>query len=436
MVSIKENLQCFQYMFFYFFIVYSFIYFRLLAINSPEERHQEFIIKVMEQWKKKPIWKMNATNEDGEGPKGMEKYSFGIWNGINEGCNCSEKIRTYYPNLCSQYYLDYGCFNMNEQGPKNIYVYYFRYYVTYYDSDYLTLFSRVEKKQNISKCKSGYKKCGYLDSMRRPFCVKEEEDCVINTFYFFDDGRFIYLHYGFVQNSTETNYVINNLYVTDDANGCALEGRFLNDEFTLYKKNNKMGKCKPEKYDNNIFTYIHDSSIYKSYLYQTNNIYNGDGKIPMESSSSHVSLYFMTYYGLSEDMDEYYYSDVTIFKNLNLYNILIFIILKALIQLGYFFFIQKSIFKNRKYEIIFNVIWIFVFVTTLILIWLFNNSIYRTSLLFSLEDSGHFYEVMKVLRILDIISAFIILVVHIMKFGLIIINKKKKKFSEFINENK
>ena len=137
MVSIKENLQCFQYMFFYFFIVYSFIYFRLLAINSPEERHQEFIIKVMEQWKKKPIWKMNATNEDGEGPKGMEKYSFGIWNGINEGCNCSEKIRTYYPNLCSQYYLDYGCFNMNEQGPKNIYVYYFRYYVTYYDSDYL-----------------------------------------------------------------------------------------------------------------------------------------------------------------------------------------------------------------------------------------------------------------------------------------------------------
>ena len=135
-------------------------------------------------------------------------------------------------------------------------------------------------------------------------------------------------------------------------------------------------------------------------------------------------------------MDEYYYSDVTIFKNLNLYNILIFIILKALIQLGYFFFIQKSIFKNRKYEIIFNVIWIFVFVITLILIWLFNNSIYRTSLLFSLEDSGHFYEVMKVLRILDIISAFIILVVHIMKFGLIIINKKTKKFSEFINENK
>ena len=87
-------------------------------------------------------------------------------------------------------------------------------------------------------------------------------------------------------------------------------------------------------------------------------------------------------------------------------------------------------------EIIFNVIWIFVFVTTLILIWLFNNSIYRTSLLFSLEDSGNFYEVMKVLRILDIISAFIILVVHIMKFGLIIINKKTKKYSEFINENK
>ena len=59
-----------------------------------------------------------------------------------------------------------NCSNLEEQSAINIYKYYFRYYVTYYDSDYLTLLTRVE---GINKCKTGYKKCGLLDTIGRSF---------------------------------------------------------------------------------------------------------------------------------------------------------------------------------------------------------------------------------------------------------------------------
>jgi hypothetical protein len=79
MVEIKENITCFQYMFFYIFLIISFIYLRLLSKNIPNEDERNFFIKSMEYWKKKPIWKMKSLNiqSEDEEPKDMEKYSFG-----------------------------------------------------------------------------------------------------------------------------------------------------------------------------------------------------------------------------------------------------------------------------------------------------------------------------------------------------------------------
>ena len=433
MVEIKENIRCFQYMFFYLFISYSFIYLRIISKNSPEETNKEFLLKVMDYWKKKPIWKMKAINDGGEEPANMEKYSFGVWPGTYNGCNCTTKrYESYYEGYCTQENIINNCVNLEEQDAKNIYKYFFRYYVTYYDSDYLTLLSRVE---NINKCKTGYKKCGLLDTKGRPFCVKEEEDCVMNHFYFQEEGDYIYLYYGFNINYTESNNVVNNLFVADYT-GCLIDEEYLVDDYILFKKKTDSStKCGPK--NEKIFVSVINSLVYKSYLYQMNNIYNGDGIIPEGNGNSIVGLNTMAYYGLNDTINEYSSSDITIFKNLNLYNILIFIILKVGIQFGYFIFIQISNFKSKNREIIYNIIWAFTFVAYLVLIWIFNNSLYKTSLIIFSEDSDdRLYNVIKPLRIIDIICGFTILLTHIMKLVSFIMIKDKKKFSEFINEDK
>ena len=433
MVEIKENIRCFQYMFFYLFISFSFIYLRIISKNSPEENVKEYLVKITEYWKKKPIWKMKVINDEDEEPENMEKYSFGIWPGTYKGCNCTKKYEDYYKDFCSQEnVMINNCSNLEEQSAINIYKYYFRYYVTYYDSDYLTLLTRVE---GINKCKTGYKKCGLLDTIGRSFCVKEEEDCVMNHFFFKEEGEYIYLYYGFDKNYTETNKVVNNLIVTDHY-WCLLDEEYFEDDLILFKKKTDgLAKCSPNKEE--IFKSVPNSDVYKSYLYKINNIYNGDGIIPGRNTYSTVSLYSMIYYGLNDMLVEYYNYDITIFKNLKLFNILIFIILKVGIQFGYFLFIQKSNFKNKIREIIYNIIWAFVFVAYLVLIWIFNNSLYRTSLfIFSEYSDNNLYEQIKILKIIDIICGFIILATHIIKFVSIIFIKDKKKFSEFINEDK
>ena len=144
----------------------------------------------------------------------------------------------------------------------------------------------------------------------------------------------------------------------------------------------------------------------------------------------------MIYYGLNDEMEEYYYSDSYIFKYIKLFNILIFIFLKVIIQFGYFIFIQRAI--GRKREIIYNSIWTCIFIAYLIFIWLFNNSLYRNSQLMSFySNKGEiFFNLMKKLRIIDIVLAFIILSVHIFKLLFILTYKKEKKYSEFINKDK
>ena len=59
MFEIKENIYCFQYMFFYLFIIYSLFYISILFKNLPPKKDVNFMMKVMEYWKKK-------TNMDNE----------------------------------------------------------------------------------------------------------------------------------------------------------------------------------------------------------------------------------------------------------------------------------------------------------------------------------------------------------------------------------
>ena len=62
MYEIKENLYCFQYMFFYVFIILSLFYISILTHNLPKKKDIDYLIKVMDYWKKKPIWNIKALN--------------------------------------------------------------------------------------------------------------------------------------------------------------------------------------------------------------------------------------------------------------------------------------------------------------------------------------------------------------------------------------
>ena len=76
MIEIKENIYCFQYMFFYIYVIYSIVYLSILFKNLPEKKDVNFLIKAMDYWKKKPIWNIKALNRESiEEPKNMERYS-------------------------------------------------------------------------------------------------------------------------------------------------------------------------------------------------------------------------------------------------------------------------------------------------------------------------------------------------------------------------
>ena len=436
MCEIKESLYCFQYMFFYMFIMYSLFYISILVKNLPAEKDINFLIKAMDYWKKKPIWKIkplhiNSTEE----PEGMEKYSFGKWPGTVEGCNCSTNyLEKYIKDTCSEKDLLNNCINVKEQKPINFYYYIFKYYVTYYDSDYLTLYSRIDETK--TKCKSGYKKCGALDnSYYHPFCVKESEDCVANYFYFETKDDLIYLYTGFKETLINKNIAINNIFIKD-LFGCIINEEFTSDYYLLFKnKTDKLEKC-DSKYTNTVYILIPESDIQKYYIYSSNGIYENIGRIPGDFSYYNaVNLYAMLYFSLNDSITEYYYSDAFIFKHLKFMNFVVLIFLKVGIQLGYFIFIQKT--SESKRFIKYNIGWLIIFLVNFFLIWMFNNSLYRTAYLVSFEsDPNNFYTVMGGLKKLDVFLAFLIALVHAFKLIYIYTLKEHTKYSEFINVDK
>ena len=426
-MEIKENILCFQYMFFYIYMIYSLFYILIIFKSIPNDE-REFLVKAMDYWKKKPIWKMKTIlNNQADEPKDMEKYSFGIWPGVKKGCNCSNF--NYLKDSCSNEDLSNNCFNVKEEESKIIYKYHFKYFVTYYDSDYLTLLSRTD---NITQCKKGFKRCGYLDNLIHPFCVKEEEDCVLNYIYFQTNNGKISLYYGFNELLIGTNNVVNNFFI-DDMNGCILYGDNLNDKFLLFKSKTH-GKCDTSKFSS-IYIYITNSGVRKSVIYQQNDIYNG--LIPSYSyRSDNVRLLVMDYYGLHHNITEYYYFDAFIFKYLKILNILVFIFLKGGVQFAYFKFIQKS-FLSKEKDIKYNIIWLIIFFFYFIFIIIFNNSIQRSAYVTTFESGeDKFYKLMGKIKYIDISLVVLIILVHIFKFLYSFINRRKQNYSEFINLNK
>ena len=51
MVEIKENIKCFQFTFYFIYIVFSFIFYRLLSKNLPDGDQDALLQKLTNYWK-------------------------------------------------------------------------------------------------------------------------------------------------------------------------------------------------------------------------------------------------------------------------------------------------------------------------------------------------------------------------------------------------
>jgi hypothetical protein len=76
--------------------------------------------------------------EETEEPKNMEKYCFGQWPGVVKGCFCRKNYGNIYTQgSCSKEDLDNDCLNVKDQGPLNIYNYYFKFFIKIINIFYL-----------------------------------------------------------------------------------------------------------------------------------------------------------------------------------------------------------------------------------------------------------------------------------------------------------
>jgi len=111
------------------------------------------------------------------------------WNIDDYFCDCLliDDYEDEYNGKCSEIQIKKGCneYNKNNNSTK---LFKTKLYALYYKSDYLNLFKRIRTDRgNVSLCKKGYRKCGYLDSFNNPFCANERENkiCPINEISFF-----------------------------------------------------------------------------------------------------------------------------------------------------------------------------------------------------------------------------------------------------------
>lgn len=99
---------------------------------------------------------------------------------FTDGCGCPTKTKgdeesnesyIIYKGKCSKFQLNNNCTDIDAIHQKIITQYNgsngSQVYYTPDQSDYLSLLERVE---NETSCKTGYQKCGILDSLNQPFC--------------------------------------------------------------------------------------------------------------------------------------------------------------------------------------------------------------------------------------------------------------------------
>ena len=162
----------------------------------------EYIDAIVKTWKYHPIFNISSTQKEG-----YEKYILFNTEDSDTFCDCTfiDSYSKIISGRCNSIQLDDGCIQYNKEKASKLNNQ--ELYVSYYDSDYLTLFSRVDGK-NSSLCKDEYKKCGFLDIFKNAFCIKLTETCPIN-YIFINETEII------TNNTRKDLPIINRLFISE-----------------------------------------------------------------------------------------------------------------------------------------------------------------------------------------------------------------------------
>ena len=336
------------------------IIFFIISICKPYEPGEKYIEAVKKTWKNKPIFDISTTEKEG-----YEKYSLFNQENFDPFCDCSfvEHYWKCHSGKCSEIDLNDSCIEYSKTkcfSYKNKTL-----YIKYYDADYITLFSRVhdEYEKYFGLCKSGYKRCGFLDIFKNPFCVKKDENCPINYINISSD---IFTYKGI------NYFTINQLYVSEKENATIfnIDEIFTQKNIRDLEKEIKENKIKKYTYFYNL-SYTNDFII-KSDFAKENNLISV-GKIPEYFYNTKLYLYHLVYPGNLKN----HKIDFDSIESINSYNSkkLLFLFFKIIIMLFPFISIYICSIEKCKIKYIYQLIILIPLSIIIILLYIFLVSL-------------------------------------------------------------
>ena len=390
----------------------------------------QYIDAIDSVWKKKPIYDISTIKKEG-----YEKYSLFNQENFETFCDCSF-IDDYWKcssGECSEIQLNDSCIEYSKT--KSYFYKNKTLYVKYYDADYLELFSRVHNEENyFGLCKTGYKRCGYLDIFKNAFCIKSNEKCPINHIDI-PNEEFTYegLNYS----------IINQLYVSEKENATIfdIDKIFTQKDLRDLEKDKMENKTNKYNYFYNL-SYTNDYII-KSDFAKENNLIS-KGEIPKYFNKSNLYLYHLVYPG---NLKKY---EIT-FRKIDFirYNnrlIILFVLLFIKISMGISLY-----FLNEKNEI--KILYIFLFIIVIILIvayiifyilsilfyfyrfdlhqilWYYEENIYKTN-----ENNGSGITMLVFSIIFSLLDILVIIFAIIMLFLKSKCKIKKENYQENLDQ--
>lgn len=243
-----------------------------LLFYIDTEVESNFIDAARKTWILYPIQNVSFTPVEGYEPYVIFEQKDDTF------CDCTFIDDYLKPSSdsCSYSKINDGCI---EYQPKKAYIYDKKVlYVKYYEANYYELFSRIYATNN-SLCKSGYKRCGYLDIFKNRFCVKESEKCPITK---------INIEYESISNEGFDLNIVNRLYASENDKATILD---INKIYT--------------KRDLDNFT-LSNTSLYFNLSYTSNKMKKSEflsknelviGRIPEKFDDAYIYLYNLVYPG-------------------------------------------------------------------------------------------------------------------------------------------
>ena len=228
--------------------------------------------KIAENVEKTFVKKMYFSFSYQKNDNNNNKIIFGKWNGLLNGCDCSnnEYKNKIYLSECFEEEIKNNCFNINKTEQKNIEkINEKNIFSNVNEISYLKYLKNIDKN-NEKKCLKGFKKCGKLDNFNY-LCFNNNFECPINDIKINKNKTLInynsiklnndyYFHYSnkFIENKIITNIFISN---------------FNNSDFNIIFDNYKLSPNYKNNYFNLSEFLLYENNIENIFIFNKFDVY-------------------------------------------------------------------------------------------------------------------------------------------------------------------